>query len=112
MTFHEPSMLNYQAEYIRKNECWVCHGSGRVRVDDEYNTGPCSNCEGTGKATDKDRERLKIHDDGICLICKMPHVEGHSSTSKYEPSGSNDCLDHLRQYVLELEGRLAKLEGA
>jgi hypothetical protein len=56
-----------------------------------------------------DLERLAKHDEGQCLICKLPHVEGEGPGSKYEPSGTNDCLDHLRQYVFCLENHIAGL---
>lgn len=105
MRYCDQPMLNYQAEHIRKGECPVCHGKGRVHADDEV---PCGHCGGDGKATSKDRERLETHDEGTCLICKLPHVGLHNPTTKYVPSGTNDCLDHLRQYVLELERRLAE----
>lgn len=111
--YHDPGMYAYQAEYIRKNKCHTCYASGTVYVGEDRNDEVrCGHCEGTKKATKKDRERLALHDKGVCLICKLPHVEGREKdpSSKYEPSGNNDCLDHLRQYVLRLEARVAALE--
>jgi hypothetical protein len=112
MIYHDGALFHYQTEYIRSGKCHRCSGTGQVCVNREtYEKGPCLRCGGTGEATKKDRERLALHDKGTCLICKLPLVEGQENNpaSKYDNSGINDCLDHLRQYVLALEKSIVEL---
>jgi hypothetical protein len=104
-------MYEHQAELIRSHKCPHCDGKRKVVDRDTYEEGTCPHCKGTGEPTEDDLERLELHDKGICLICKLPLIKGESSGSKYDPSGTNDCLDHLREYVFELEGTIGILEG-
>ena len=104
MPFCDNNMYAYQAELIRAGKCYNCRGEKTARAGEDYHA-KCQKCGGTGLPTEEDLERLKVHEQGICLICKLPLVEGHEddTESKYAPSGVNDCLDHLRQYVMKLE---------
>ena len=111
MPYHDRALFEHEAERIRKNLCPTCVGKGEVVVNREtYEMGECHPCKRTGHPTKEDCARLAQHNAGLCLICKMPRVEGSCSGSKYDACGVNDCLDHLRQYTQKLEERIARLE--
>jgi len=118
-TYRDNNLYSYAADLVREGKCTVCSGKGTRSAQGEckttgevYDRDPkCLACVGTGKPNEEMLAAFADYENGICHGCKLPLVPGHGTELKYGPSSQNDCLDHLRQYVLTLEERVAKLEA-
>jgi len=102
------NLYEYQCKLVKDGKCYVCDGKETTPIIDQDGNwlrerAICHHCEGSGKPTENDLERLKLYEARICVICELPMVGDSPPETKYTLSSDNDCIGHAIQRIKVLE---------